>query len=732
MMRIGRPRTWRAYFWNLALLTMLALSEGVVTFAQQPPASPPDDQQPPRLFEEVVVTASARPEPMAQTGSTMQVFDRAAIEASPSTSVTGLLAEYGLAYFSQWSPSQTSINLRGGATDGQGRDFRSQVIVLINGRRAGTANVSKLSLHDVDRIEIVRGPGSLLYGSQALGGVINLITRSGVRGASQSLSVDTGSWGAVDAAGQVNGLAGKLDYSVGAHGGRRGDYDAGAGSAEQMLNTAYAQRGGLVALGYSRSSTERLTFTARTDGIYNAGFRGSQWDTDNYDSRYNQSIDAVYTRASARSGASFTGQYYFFRDVDDFRWGTEIVRLANGTPGPGYDHDDNVRRNSGHGVKANGTFAWWKGATLLTGADAEFNQLRSTRDRQPRPGAAATQTAPFDNNADTRTLGVYAEQVQKFAADRLTLRGGARFDYATESVTATPNQPLLAERTADFTSVTYRAGVVARLRPSLAVRGGVATGYRAPTPTELTADFVTVQGGQVLGDPALNPERTVSLDAGALLERGRVSLDVDLFRSRIRDRITAVAVNSNQSRYTNRATSDVTGLEIQARAELGSLGLRSLRFWTALNGVNHFVMRDNDAAARGLNSDRIDRMTQYQGSLHLGVRQERGWSAQVGGVLSGPLWYDTEENLLIPLAEPSRTYIHRKDPFWLWNASGTYPLTRLVRLRASVTNLLNANVHPTFIAVDEQPYLSDPRFSNGGRGNSLPGRALQVGIEIRR
>ena len=64
--------------------------------------------------------------------------------------------------------------------------------------------------------------------------------------------------------------------------------------------------------------------------------------------------------------------------------------------------------------------------------------------------------------------------------------------------------------------------------------------------------------------------------------------------------------------------------------------------------------------------------------------------------------------------------------------AGTFPLRRFVRLRVSVTNVFDANVHPTFFALNQLPYLSDPRFSNGGRGNSLPGRGLQVGFEVRR
>jgi len=716
--------------WIIAVVLVCLAAGGGEAWAQtagqaQPP---PDPDAPPKFYEEVVVTASAKAEPLGQTATTMQVLDRATIEASNAATVTELLAARGVAYFGEWSPSQTSINLRGAATDGQGRDFRSQVVVLINGRRAGTANLSKLSLQSVDRIEIVRGPGSLVYGSQAIGGVINLITRSGVRGAEQSVSLNTGSWGQIDAGGQFSGVAGKLDYAVGAHGGRRGDYDAGRDSAEKMINTAYAQRGAAVDLGYTRSSREHLSFGLRTDGIYNAGFRGSQWDIDNEDTRYNQSADAVYTRASSNDNRSFTGHYYFFRDVDDFRWGTEVIRLGNGLPGPGFDQDNNYRVNSGHGVKARASVAFSKNATLLGGADTEWSRLRNRRDRRPVPGGATTQVAPFDNNSDTWTGGVFAEQVQRVGGDRVTLRGGVRFDRGDQAIKATPNQPLLNESTATVGSLTYRAAATARVTSAWTIRGGVGSGFRAPTASELTANYVTVQGGQILGNANLSPEKTVSVDVGTLVERGPLSLDVDLFQSRIRDRIATVPIDQNRTQFVNRGASDITGLEIQTRVELGRLGTRSVRFWTGVNGYYHFVMRDNDAAARNLNSDRIDRMNQYQASVQVGGRGDRGWTGQLTGSLSGPLWYATEENLLIPQVVPVRGYILRKDPFSLWNLAGSYPLGGGVRVRAAVNNLLNANVHPTFFSIDAAPYLSDPRFSNGGRGNSAPGRGFLIGL----
>src|SRR5205807_2466499 len=114
-----------------------------------------------------------------------------------------------------WTPGQTLLNIRGGITEGQGRDFKSEVLVLINGRRAGTANISKLSLGDVERIEIVRGPASVVYGSQAIGGVVNIITRNGRNTPQENrVRAEVGTSEFKQATAHTAGTAGQFNYYV--------------------------------------------------------------------------------------------------------------------------------------------------------------------------------------------------------------------------------------------------------------------------------------------------------------------------------------------------------------------------------------------------------------------------------------------------------------------------------------------------------------------------------------
>ena len=173
---------------KVCVLALLAAAP-VVAQAQETYVLPP-----------TVITATGRPEQVTKIAGTIQVIPKETIEKSTARSVTELFAENAVGFMSEWTAGQTSLNIRGAATEGQGRDFRSQVLVLINGHRAGTANISKLSLSDVERIEIVRGPSSVVYGSQNMGGVVNIILKTGRTAPGSFLEVSGGSWATCKAA----------------------------------------------------------------------------------------------------------------------------------------------------------------------------------------------------------------------------------------------------------------------------------------------------------------------------------------------------------------------------------------------------------------------------------------------------------------------------------------------------------------------------------------------------
>ncbi|WAT15829.1 TonB-dependent vitamin B12 receptor [Xanthomonas fragariae] len=187
-------------------------------------------------LDEVVVTASRTAQTQDQTLAPVTVIDRAQIERRQANALQDLLrGEAGVSLANNGGPGKpTSLFLRGTGSD--------HVVVLIDGVRIGSATSGGAALQDlpieqIERIEIVRGPFSSLYGSEALGGVIQIFTRrphgsfvptfsaavgsdnarrysAGVAGRSEGDPSETGGWYSVNAVhDQTDGINAYLDAS---------------------------------------------------------------------------------------------------------------------------------------------------------------------------------------------------------------------------------------------------------------------------------------------------------------------------------------------------------------------------------------------------------------------------------------------------------------------------------------------------------------------------------------
>ncbi|HOA94508.1 MAG TPA: TonB-dependent receptor plug domain-containing protein, partial [Quisquiliibacterium sp.] len=129
-------------------------------------------------LDQVVVTANRAERPIGETLADVTVIDRDEIDRSAAAGLPELLRAYGALEISQnGGPGAVSgLFLRGTRT--------SQTLILVDGVRlenpsSGGGNLEYLPLSAIDRIEIVRGPASAMYGSGAIGGVIQIFTRTG-------------------------------------------------------------------------------------------------------------------------------------------------------------------------------------------------------------------------------------------------------------------------------------------------------------------------------------------------------------------------------------------------------------------------------------------------------------------------------------------------------------------------------------------------------------------------
>ncbi|WP_245898228.1 TonB-dependent receptor [Phreatobacter cathodiphilus] len=705
------------------LVAALALMPSIAT-GQEAPAT---------VLDDIVVTSTGRPEPRSQITGTVQVIEGERLARSQAQSVTELLAENAVGFFSEWTPGQTSINIRGGASDGQGKDFRSQVLVLINGRRAGTANISKLSPADVARIEIVRGPASVIYGSGAMGGVINIILRNGRNTEGSAVEIQGGSWGLLQGRGHTAGRFGESDYYLGLAGGRRDSYSSGSGGG-LMANTQWQRLGATGAFGHQIDDLNRVDVTIRSDGIYDAGFRGSSWSTFNRDQRTNASFDVVYSGRTATDFARWTSHSYLVEDQDIFRWASR----SGGTR-----LDINRRHLSIMGTKFEPIVHLFPGNELLLGLNLERSWLRSARYREAiNPPYTMAQVAPQDANQTDSLMAFYAENSQRLFDDRVVLRAGVRHTRGSTSFDATPNLANQQTGSRPYSATTYTVGGTYRATQNLSFRTGLATGFRAPTATELAGDYTVLAGGQIFGNPNLRPETSRQYEVGATFSWNGLNIDAALFQNTISHRIISQRRTGplNISDYVNNAGDIVIrGVEVQASLDvLRAVAARPNGWHWSLfaNGGYNFDMRDFGAASTA-NSRQVQRVYKYQASIGTRFGQRAGvaipWTFSVTGIMRGPIWYDTEESLTVPAGEPSSSYIHQKPAFWVWNARLEGELRKGLTAYVAMNNIFNVNQHALFIALHQQPFIGNTSAANtngiGNFGNSMPGREIVVGLK---
>ena len=158
----------------------------------------------PTELDPVVVTATRTPEPESAILASVSVIERAEIERRQALSLPDLLRGLpGVAVNTGGGPGQpASIFLRG--------TNAGHVLVLVDGMKVGSASLGTVPFQDlplaqIDRVEVVRGPRSSLYGSEAIGGVIQIFTRRGGGPLTPRVSLSAGSYGTAGLSGGLSG-----------------------------------------------------------------------------------------------------------------------------------------------------------------------------------------------------------------------------------------------------------------------------------------------------------------------------------------------------------------------------------------------------------------------------------------------------------------------------------------------------------------------------------------------
>jgi vitamin B12 transporter len=429
----------------------------------------------------------------------------------------------------------TSLFLRGGESD--------YVKVLIDGvpanQSGGAFNWANLTTDNVDRIEILRGPGSVIYGSDAVSGVVQIFTQRGEGGFSVEGEAEAGTFGTLNGQAGVLGGTSRLTYSADAS---RFDTDGTYPFNSDYGNTAL-------------SGSLRGEPDSRTDASVSARFTDSRFhfptDFAGVLADSNQSNTEELLTLSADVGRRLGDRYELrltaggSRTVGGF---DDRADSPGDTLGFAFASRRDSRAERGNlDARVNAVLS--PVLTITTGVQVEGEKERQTGESTSNfGGIVTTPDTPFDRNRST--LGYYAQGVIDLASG-LALNLNARVD----------------DNSAFETFFTYRAGATYRFPSETRLRVSVGRSFKAPTFCEQFCDSPFV-----VGDSAIRPERATGWEAGVEQElaSGRVSVWATYFDQRFRDMIVYDGgVAPGEPTYRNGAAAEARGIETGITTSLG-------------------------------------------------------------------------------------------------------------------------------------------------------------------
>jgi vitamin B12 transporter len=291
-------------------------------------------------LDPVFVTATRTPQAVANVLSDVRVIDAATIrQAGPVTLTELLQAHGGVEIAANGGPGQLAAVFVRGANAGH-------VVVLIDGVRtgaatAGTASWENIPLAQIERIEVLRGPASSLYGADAIGGVIQIFTRQGER---TTARIGAGRWGTRDAAIGIGRQFGDTRVSLEAAAQRTDGFsatNAGApayfdpdddASRTRSLGLSGAHTfaaGHELALRLLESRTDaRFDDFGNTDARNELRLRSQSVELRNRLTDGWHSLLRVARSADERRTAAVWGGYFFDTDQTHFTWQNDLAALG--------------------------------------------------------------------------------------------------------------------------------------------------------------------------------------------------------------------------------------------------------------------------------------------------------------------------------------------------------------------------------------------------------------------
>ena len=504
--------------------------------------------------DSIIVTATRAPLTLDEIPASVAVLDKAAIDRAQDIGVTELLLRTPGISISRNGGygTSTSLRIRGAESD--------HSVVVIDGVKlndpsstGGGFNFTNLLVGDIARIEVLRGPQSILWGSQAIGGVVNVVTASPEKELEGSFDLEAGSRQTVSARAAVGGRTGPLSWRIG---GQRFTTDGISSHAKAF--------GGVERDGYRNTNLSGRAELALADnvsaevrGYYSSGrveFDGFNVDSNDYG--LNKEFVGYAGLNFDLIGGRFRNRVaYAYTDTNRDNFNPDRARPQS------FEADGKNKR-----WEYQGSFDFTDRISAIFGVENERSDFRSRS-----PAASLATPVPAFARGKAELTSVYG-QLSVEPLDGLTLNGGVRYD----------------DHDSFGGQTLFAAGGVWRLSTGTVLRASYGEGFKAPSLYQQFSEY---------GNVALDPEEARGWEAGIEQHLFDQKLVVGgaWFDRRTKNQIIYNSCSSTTTNpmcfvpgdpttrrfgyYSNVARSEAHGVEATAALTLGGLKLDGNYSW---------------------------------------------------------------------------------------------------------------------------------------------------------
>ncbi|MCC9138210.1 TonB-dependent receptor [Pontibacter silvestris] len=710
---------------RLHYLSLLLAVTAAPAFAQQQPI----DSVRTLHISEVVVTATRSETDKSKTPQSINVISQKDIQLTGAQEFTDLIKKNSSVNVIQYPGLSAGVSIRGFRPQFSGLNQRT--LLLVDGRPAGTTNLATINPSNIDRIEVLKGPASALYGSQAMGGVVNIITKKSQGSVKTSLFAEYGSFETLKLGGATGGnITEKLDFDLSFLSfDRSKNYKLGDGNlfrdwldADKARKKYANEDPAYVDVDDTRGDGERRDYTrlSYNTGSLRLGYQlNDNWRVDLKGERF--LANNVETASDIDAGNSQPGR----KDID--RYNSELS-IAGNVAGHqlllrGYAAEETSDTYNLYtqdwttgetspiaSYRSYRSSSEWKGLQLKDVYEIGRHTITAGIDYTNATAKSRSfsvdgnDVAPYNPNYSLISTGIYVQGQLSFLKERLIITPGARYDFITFDIKNTPllTKYVPGKETNPFFSPSL--GVQFQFTEPLTVHATAGRAFVTPDAYNVAGYSVasSANGASVTyGNPNLENENSITWDAGLRFQKleSGFSADVTYFSTHIKDRITKtspVAAANGETvngqpiissiTYTNANKADIRGLEIELGYDFGALSDYQYSLRLFANNAYNFTAEEVTINADGSETKKdIYNVADLVSSYGLEYNNLKGLNLRLNGRYVG---YRKDTDFNDP-AYPEIKY----PPFMVMDFSASYTYAKRHSLTLFVKNLTDENYY---------------------------------------